>query len=186
MAPAHPSADNPKNAPSGQSTQNPRISRLDPEVELWQGRYSAKAMVGTWVLCGLLTIAGGLAMVTAAAMALAVLATLAFLWLYSLAVLVYRRLQVRYRLTNQRFFHETGILNRTTNRIEVIDMDDITYRQGLIERMLGVGSILITSSDRTNPELWLRGIDEAPKVAAMLDDARRKERLRRGMFIESV
>lgn len=179
-------SDGPKQGGSVRPPQNERLSRLDPEVELWQGRYSPKAMIGTWLLCGLLTVAGIVAIVMATAMGLAVAATLVLLWLYSLATLAYRRLRVRYRLTNQRFFHEVGLLSRTINRIEVIDMDDITYRQGLVERMLGVGSIMISSSDRTHPEMWLYGIDEVSKVAALVDDARRKERLRRGMFIESV
>ena len=179
------SADGPKPSAPGRTGQE-RLSRLDPEVELWQGRYSAKAMIGTWVTCGALTIVGIVAAVLAAAAGLAIVAAVGLLWLYSLAMLAYRRLSVRYRLTNQRFFHETGVLSRTTNRIEVIDMDDITYRQGLVERMFGVGSILISSSHRTHPEMWMRGIDDVARVAGLVDASRRKERLRRGMFIESV
>lgn len=187
MAASPPSADGPRSAQPGKGPAE-RISRMDPEVELWQGRYSAKAMVGAWAACAVLTVAGIVlvALVATAAAGLAVLGVVAALWAYSLLVLAYRRLRVRYRLTNQRFFHEVGLLSRTTNRIEVIDMDDITFRQGLVDRMLGVGSVLISSSDRTHPEMWLHGIDDVVKVAGLIDDARRKERLRRGMFIESV
>ena len=68
--------------------------------------------------------------------------------LYSLAVLLYRKMSVHYLLTNQRFIHESGFFRRVTNRIEVLDMDDISFEQALVERMLGVGTIRILSSDR--------------------------------------
>ena len=101
-------------------------------------------------------------------------------------MLAYRRLSVKYRLTNQRLFHEAGILRRVTDRIEIIDVDDVTVEQGIVERMLGVGTIRVTSSDRTSPELHMPGIDHVKEVADTIDQARRAERQRRGLFIESV
>jgi membrane protein YdbS with pleckstrin-like domain len=102
------------------------------------------------------------------------------------AVYWYRRLSVHYRLTTQRFVHERGLLWRTVDRVELIDVDDVTYRQGPVERALGVGTIMMVSSDRTSPELRLSGIDDIRRVADMIDDARRKERRSRGLHIESV
>jgi uncharacterized membrane protein YdbT with pleckstrin-like domain len=93
---------------------------------------------------------------------------------------------VRYLLTNQRFMHESGVLRRITNRIEVLDMDDITFEQGLVERMLGVGSIRVHSSDVSHPELFLHGIDNVAEVANLIDNTRRTERRKRGLHIESI
>ena len=73
-----------------------------------------------------------------------------------------------------------------TDRIETIDMDDIAFVQGPVERVLGIGSIKVTSSDRTHPELHLIGIENVQHVAEMIDNARRAERLRRGIHIESI
>ena len=72
-------------------------------------------------------------------------------WVYYIAVLCYRRMSVRYCLTTQRFVHERGILRRVNDRIEVLDMDDITFEQGLLERLSGVGTIRIAvpRSDRS-------------------------------------
>ncbi len=160
----------------------------DPELELWKGGYSPKAMVGAFILgdtvCAGLFIAaiyfGGSPMwwICGGTFVL-VLGYLGF-------CLLYRKMNVTYRLTTQRFFHETGILRRVTDRIEVIDMDDITFEQGLIERFLGVGTIRVTSSDRTHPELLLVGIDDVKDVAAKIDQARRDERVRRGLHIEAI
>jgi membrane protein YdbS with pleckstrin-like domain len=100
--------------------------------------------------------------------------------------LAYRRVSVKYRLTNQRLFHEQGILRRVTDRIELIDIDDVTMEQGLLERLFGVGTIHVSSSDRTAPNLQMPGIDDVKAVADTIDQARRAERQRRGVFIESV
>jgi uncharacterized membrane protein YdbT with pleckstrin-like domain len=93
---------------------------------------------------------------------------------------------MHYELTTQRFVHQAGVLIRQTDRIEVIDIDDVSYTQGVIQRMLGVGTIRITGSDRTHPELVLRGIDKVPEIASLIDDVRREERRRRSLHIESI
>ena len=161
----------------------------DAELDLWNGGYSPKAMVGAFVLAAMASIVlfvvaflfawAGIPLVIA-------VGAVVVLWLYLGLTVLYRRMNVRYRLTNQRFFHESGILRRVTDRIEAIDMDDITFDQKLLERMLGVGTIHIVSSDRTHPVLDLPGIDEVARVATMIDEARRKERVRRGLHIEAV
>jgi hypothetical protein len=82
--------------------------------------------------------------------------------------------------------HRSGILTRVSDRIEVIDIDDVTYHQGLIERLFDVSSIQLVSSDKTHPELWLRGIANVKQVANQIDDLRRQERCRGGLHIESI
>jgi membrane protein YdbS with pleckstrin-like domain len=159
------------------------------EEELWRGGYSSKAMLGAWVTCGLISVAllvVGILWRPDAAWWLILLALMILPWLYNLAVLGYRRLSVRYRLTTQRFLHESGILRRVNDRIEVLDMDDITFEQGLLERLVGVGTIHIVSSDRTNPNFALPGIENVKTVSELFDDARRAERRLRGLHIEQI
>jgi membrane protein YdbS with pleckstrin-like domain len=163
--------------------------RDDVEQDLWEGDYSAKAMTGLWILAGIITIAvivaGFLFTFTGTGWLIAA-GLIAAMWIVIFLVLLYKQHSVHYRLTDQRFIHERGLLSRVTDRIEVIDMDDITFRQGLIERMLNVGTITITSSDKTHPEIKLPGIDDVRNVATRMDDARRRERRRRGLHIEAV
>ncbi len=108
------------------------------------------------------------------------------LWTYHLALLIARRLGVRYLLTTQRLIHEHGILRRTTDRIEVIDIDDVTFVQGVVERMFGVGTIRIVSSDRTTPEFVMPGISPVKEIADLIDEVRRKERRQRALHIEAI
>jgi uncharacterized membrane protein YdbT with pleckstrin-like domain len=112
-------------------------------------------------------------------------AVLIFWWVIAIGGYVYKRLSVQYELTTQRFVHQAGILVRRTDRIEVLDIDDVSFTQGIIQRMLGVGTIRLTSSDRTHPELVLNGIDKVQEIASMVDDVRRAERRRRSLHIEA-
>lgn len=160
-----------------------------PEEDLWNGTYSPKAMFGSMLAAVVLTVGGLLVVLLFARTAIGwnmLGIGLLVLWGGLALVLTYRRLSVRYRLTSYRLFHESGLLSRTTDRLEVIDIDDVRVHQGPIERILGVGTVTIVSSDRTHPDLHLPGIDEVRAVADLIDNTRRAERERRGLYLESV
>jgi len=164
---------------------------VDEEEELWEGGYSPKAMVGRWITATSATIGALLLGIWISGwlggwLWYILLIACGVLWIKYIAELIYKRMSVSYKLTNKRFVHRYGILRRTTDRIETIDMDDITRTQGLIERFVGVGTIIITSSDRTHPELRLIGIDNVDEIADLMDETRRQERERRGLHIEAV
>lgn len=160
----------------------------EPETVLWQGSYSPKAMVGGWLLSLVVTIVAfvvggvffpGVGLFVAAAIAVSV-------WGGHLLLLIYQRMSHDYKLTSQRFVHGHGILRRVTDRIEVIDIDDVQVTQGFIERFLGVGTIRLLSSDVTSPLTTLVGINEVTRIATLIDDTRRAERRKRSVHIEQV
>jgi uncharacterized membrane protein YdbT with pleckstrin-like domain len=157
----------------------------EPEQDLWSGGYSGKAMYGSWLGAVVATIA--LPIVGLAAYGVLIgFGLAALIWIALAMLLGVRKLGVHYELSSQRFIHKVGILSRRTDRIELIDIDDVSYVQGIIQRVLGVGSIKISSSDRSHPELTMIGIDQVEKIADMIDDARRLERRRRGLHIEAI
>ena len=108
------------------------------------------------------------------------------MWVFGGLRYGWRRLGVHYQLTTQRFIHQTGILTRKTDRIEVIDIDDVSFTQGPVERVFGVGTIQLTGSDRTHPTLSMIGIGEVKEVAGLIDDIRHSERRRRSLHIEAI
>ena len=166
-----------------------RSNGSDEEKPLWSGGFSWKAMLGYWLLAVVATIAAVVVSVVAWAIAplvIAVWAIVLVLWLCLACYYLYMRISLDYELTNQRLVHHYGILTRVTNRIEVIDIDDIKFTQNILERMLGVGTIQILSTDVSDPKLVIRGIDNVKHVFAIMDDARRDERRKRGMYIETV
>jgi uncharacterized membrane protein YdbT with pleckstrin-like domain len=159
------------------------------ERDLWAGAFSPRAMIGNWVLTGIATLVAIIAWIVwmpPMVVWWALAGVVVVVWAYQVGVLMYRRMSQVYRLSTQRLIHESGLLRRTTDRIEVLDIDDITVEQGLVERMLGVGTIHISSSDRTHPDLRLRGIENVKEVATIFDNARLDERRRRSLHIEHI
>ncbi|QDT67865.1 Bacterial membrane flanked domain protein [Planctomycetes bacterium MalM25] len=161
----------------------------EDEETLWTGSYSHLGMIGTWIGGAVATVAAiviGLLISLSGTAWLWLIGAIGLMWLGLAALYGYRRLSVHYTLTTQRLLTEMGILWRTMDRVELIDVDDVIYRQGPVDRLLGVGTIVVTSSDRTTPELDLPGIENVREVADAIDDARRKERRSRGLHIEAV
>ena len=154
-----------------------------PEETLWEGSFSPKAMLGLAVMSALAGIAilivGGIYGYFWWA-----LAAVAVLWVVVLMRLALRRLGISYKLTNQMFYHRRGVLTRSTDRIELIEVHDVTYNQGLFDRLMGTGRIKIASSDRTDPTFFLLGVENVEQVAQMIDKARRGEQVRRGRRID--
>jgi hypothetical protein len=68
----------------------------------------------------------------------------------------------------------------------VIDIDDVSYTQGVVQRILGVGTIRLMSKDQSHPSLNLLGIDQVARVSGMIDDVRRKERRKRSLHIDAT
>lgn len=164
-------------------------SKNEPEKDVWRGGYSPKAMIGGWVLSVVITLLlliAGVLWVRTAFYWVLLLILIIVPWAYHLILLTYRRMSVHYLLTTQRVIHESGILRRVTNRIEAIDMDDITFEQSVFERLMGTGTIRILSTDRTHPQLELIGIENVKHVAEMFDEVRCKERRSRGIHIEQI
>lgn len=169
------------------SDQRDNLDDHEPEETLWHGGYSPKAMVGSWIILAVVSIALLVAAIMLSEFSFSIaFAIIAVLWVLVAANYARMRLGFHYELTSQRFIHKTGLLTRRTDRIEVIDIDDVSYEQGPIQRMFGVGSINITSSDRSDPFLHLVGIDKVGEVSGLIDDVRRAERRRRSLHIESI
>lgn len=160
------------------------------ETVLWRGGYSAMTMFGSWIAAALVTLLMLFVVFwwfrTNSVAWYTILGAILAIWTALLAAYAYHRLSHYYELTNQRLKHRDGILVQTTNRVELIDVDDVMYRQGPIQNLLGVGHITVKSSDSSHPQLVLKGIANVRQVADSIDDARRAERRRRGVFVESV
>jgi len=159
----------------------------EPEETLWTGRYSPKAMVGWWLTTCVISVGLIVAAFLVSGVAWYVwLGILVIVWALVASNYFRMRLGFHYELTSQRFIHKTGLLTRRSDRIEVIDIDDVSYQQGPVQRLFGVGTINITSSDRSDPELCLLGIDKVSEISGLIDDVRRTERRRRSLHIESI
>ena len=160
----------------------------DQEGVLWTGTFSWKGLLHWWL--GAIAATVGLPVLASASEDMQfrqiVWPMVGAIWGALLVWLLYKKLTVFYTLTNQRLIHEEGFLYRKINRLEVIDIDDLRYEQGILERILGTGRVFVSSSDRSTPVLRLEGIDRADELFEILDRARREERLKHGVHIEAI
>ncbi len=175
---------------SGQFERPPR--RGDPDIELWKGRYSMRAMVATWIFLGLITI--GVVVLDVwitqnylkehqALLWEITLGILALVWAYYILVGLYKAMTIRYRLTTYRFYHQRGLLFRTIDSMEVIDIEDLALHQNLLERLVNVGRILLRTKDSSDPLLMLYGVYDPQEAFKRIDKARRDEHVRRSIKI---
>ncbi|MEM6315761.1 MAG: PH domain-containing protein [Planctomycetota bacterium] len=68
--------------------------------------------------------------------------------------------RLHYRITNYRIDFEHGLLSKNIETLELWHVNDIRFHQSLLDRIFGVGTIGITSDDRSTPELDLRSIKD--------------------------
>ncbi|CAN5608083.1 hypothetical protein BH10PLA1_BH10PLA1_00640 [soil metagenome] len=137
----------------------------DTEMVYYSGSPMLRAEVGTlvmWWIGGVVLIAVPIVWVVLAKAgsgppALAwliciVLGMIAFVW----PVLMQRT--IRYRISNYRIDYERGLLSKNIDTLELWHVEDISFHQSLLDRILGAGTITILSHDDTSPKLVLRGV----------------------------
>lgn len=65
---------------------------------------------------------------------------------------------IAYKITNYRIDLERGLVARRIDTMELWHVEDLSMRQGFLERILGVGTVTVISHDDTTPKLDLRGL----------------------------
>lgn len=93
----------------------------------------------------------------------------------------YRVSSTRYRLTTQRLFMQTGLIAKKLEEVELFRVKDVTLSQGILQRLMGVGDVVVLSTDDTAPQLELAGIANPIEVKEQIRNAFRASRQREGM-----
>jgi uncharacterized membrane protein YdbT with pleckstrin-like domain len=76
-----------------------------------------------------------------------------------------------YKLSNQRLLIEAGWLSKSVEDIDVRTIDDTSFRQTIMERLLSIGDVTVMSSDKAEPVLTMRGIDDPRRVRELIRTA---------------
>jgi hypothetical protein len=85
-----------------------------------------------------------------------------------LALTLLRVKATHYRVTNQRIVIETGLLSKALEDIDLRTIDDLEFQQSVIERLVGIGRVIVVSSDKLAPKLVLRGIHDPRGVRELI------------------
>ena len=90
----------------------------------------------------------------------------------------------RYSMTEDRFFLETGLFNIRTEEVLLYRVRDISLERRLGQRIFGVGSIKLVSSDKTCPEIVIKNIKSPREVKELIhrqvEEMKTKRRMRFG------
>jgi uncharacterized membrane protein YdbT with pleckstrin-like domain len=117
---------------------------------------------------------------TAERLALAVAAIALLMWWLMYPVLVWRT--TVYELTNRRLRLRDGIFTRSGRDIPLSRVTDVSFRKGVLDRLLGCGTLIVESAGE-HGQLTLTEIPHVEKVSATLfqlveDEQQRNDRLR--------
>jgi len=86
-----------------------------------------------------------------------------------------------YTITTERIKITKGLLARNVENFELIRIQDIDYKQGVTERMVGVGDINIRGQDASEPQVVLRNVSKPEEVYDVLRKAWMDARKRYGL-----
>ncbi len=92
----------------------------------------------------------------------------------------------QYILTNQRLKVISGRIGKKHEEIELIRIKDVKVRQGLTDKVQGIGSVEIISSDETDPRLVLKDIKDPINVKELIRISARKEKTGKLRFSERL
>ena len=87
----------------------------------------------------------------------------------------------RYSMTEDRFFLETGVFNIRTEEVLLYRVRDISLERKLGQRLFGVGTIRIVSSDKTMPELVIKNIKHPREVKELIHKQVEEMKIKRRM-----
>jgi len=164
-----------------------------PEAELWTGRTSWKHYAGRvslWIVANVLFAAliGWLASTRKWELSWVIWTVLGGVLVSGLILLIpvfLRIISRRYRLTSQRLFIERGILSQTIDQTELIRVDDVRVEKTFLDRVFGVGTVSLLSTDVSDRLVVIEGIDNAERVAEAVRSNMRTQR-GKALFVENL
>lgn len=180
-APPVPPVSAPAQPPAAAPERETEVCSFGPS---WKENFGGLLLGGALVLGGLiLGVAGGQFWLRMAGwiLALAGVVLAGWSWLQTRTI--------RYRLTTERLFITTGLIGRRQNEMELFRIKDVAFSQTIGQRMLGLGTVRVISTDDSAPDISITGISEAEKLKDVLREhyraARRREGMRATEFIAS-
>jgi len=105
-----------------------------------------------------------------------------FLWKDRKRVLGLPLSFTRYRLSEDRLFCETGFLNIKSDEVLLYRVRDLQLTISLGQRIFGVGTVCVVSSDKSIPHLELKNVKDPRAVKELIhrnvEAAKDKRRMR--------
>jgi len=163
---------------------------IDTEI-LYQGRPSLRALTGTFIYAAIfLTLAGGLMFYPVEELVpaenisrysfIAGIVLVVIVALYLLKRIVELKL-ISYMVTTDRIEWERGFLTRKIDNIDMFRVVDLQLHRSLLEVMLGIGTVKIITTDKTDPEFNFKYVRRPRALYDLLKRASLDSDRRRGV-----
>ncbi|HZO32016.1 MAG TPA: PH domain-containing protein [Chloroflexota bacterium] len=85
---------------------------------------------------------------------------------------------IRWVLSSERLRVVRGLLNRSTEEVELTRVRDVSFEQSLAQRALGIGTVTVVGTDATAPTIVLHDVEEPEQVKELIRQAVRDQRRR--------
>jgi membrane protein YdbS with pleckstrin-like domain len=144
---------------------------------LYEGHPSWKAYFGHYLAAGFFAVvviaiknmidgSGAPAM----AKVLSVVIPLAAAAVYLFGLTLYRK-SIKFRVTNTAIEYERGLLSKRIDVTQLWRVRDVSYKQNLVDRILGIAHIEVVSSDATQPNFEIVGLPASRQLFENLRDS---------------
>lgn len=111
------------------------------EEKIWEGHPSQWTNFMFYLLCIPLSAVFGLGLL------------LAF-WKY------YDTKVNKFEITDQRILEYKGIFSKTTDELELYRVKDLKHHQPFFLRLVGLSNIILDTTDKSNPILTIKGVED--------------------------
>ena len=92
----------------------------------------------------------------------------------------------KYKLSVDRLFFETGALNTEEEEVQLYRVRDISVRRSLWQKICGVGTVIVNSSDKSAPTIELKNVKRAKDVKELLNEQVEKVKVARNVRIGEI
>ncbi|MGE0400591.1 MAG: PH domain-containing protein [Kofleriaceae bacterium] len=155
---------------------------------LYTGVPSWKAFLGYYVAAGLAAVIAIAIMrlfwdanTTGPTKLLGVVIPIAAAAVYMFALTIYRR-SIRFRVTATVIETERGLLSKKIEVLQLWRCKDVSYRQNLIDRILGIAHIDVFASDVTTPHVEIVGLPASRELFENLRDSIELQRQNKNVY----
>jgi uncharacterized membrane protein YdbT with pleckstrin-like domain len=87
-------------------------------------------------------------------------------------LLLYRHYAHRYYIEEGRIEHQVGIIGRHIRSVRLADLRNVNLRQGIIERMLGIGTLEFSSAGGSGIEVTWSGVRNPTDLKRHIEELR--------------
>lgn len=92
----------------------------------------------------------------------------------------------RYAVSEDRLFLSTGFLNIKDEEILLYRVRDLSLSRSLGQRIFGVGTIVVTSSDKSQPVLQIKNVKDPAGVKELIHTQVEEMKIRRRVRVNEV